>query len=104
MIFAPFLWSADSNDVVFLCNHQKITYVVRVNFGLGIEKPKIFSTPLDVDDYIKDSLSEETRKREAAILHTFSATHIDWDGPDHIIVKPNEAYYTLKNTIKLTIP
>jgi len=101
---SPFLWSADPNEVVFLCNHQKQTYIVRVNLSSGIEKPKIFSAPIDVDSFIKATLPEEAKKEEAALLHTFSATDIAWDGPEHIIVKPNKAYYTLQDTIKLAIP
>ena len=101
---SPFLWSADANDVVFLCNHQECSYIVRVDLSPGIRKPKIFTAPIDVASFIKPTLPEAEKKREAAILHTVGATDIAWDGPGHIILKPSKAYYTLQDTIKLAVP
>lgn len=101
---SPFLWSADANDVVFLCNHQKQTYIVRVNISAGIDKPKIFEAPVIVGSFVKPDLPEEYRKKEAARLHMVSATEIHWDGKDHVIVKPNKAYYTLQDKIRLPVP
>ena len=101
---SPFLWSQDANDVVFLCNHQEQTYIVRVNISAGINKPKIFEAPVDVGSFIKPDLPEESRKREADRLHTVSATEIYWDGKDHVIAKPNKAYYTLQDKIRLPVP
>jgi hypothetical protein len=101
---SPFLWSQDANDVVFLCNHQKQTYMVRVNISAGIDKPKIFEAPVNVGSFVKASLPEEYRKREADRLHTVSATEIYWDGKDHVIAKPNKVYYTLQDKIRIPVP
>jgi len=101
---SPFLWSEDANDVVFLCNHEKQTYIVRVNIGAGIDKPKIFEAPVNVGSFVKPELPEEYRKKEAARLHMVSATEIAWDGKNHVVVKPNKAYYTLEDKIRLAVP
>lgn len=102
---SPFLWSADANDVVFLCTHQKQTYILRVNISAGIDKPKIFKSPIVVSNFIKPTLSEESRKRQVDLLHTISVTDIAWDGPNHVIVKPSKAYYNiLQDKVRLTVP
>ena len=101
---SPFLWSADANDVVFLCNHRKQTYIVRVNISAGIDKPKIFEAPVNVGSFVKPDLPEEYRKKEAARFHMVSATEIIWDGKDHVVIKPNKAYYTLEDKIRLPVP
>jgi len=101
---SPLLWSTNATDVVFLCNHEKVTYVVRVNVAAGIEKPKIFSAPVNVGNFVKSELPEEFRKKEALRLHMFSAKEIHWDGNDHVIAKPNKAYYTLQHEIRLSVP
>jgi len=101
---SPFLWSADGNDVVFLCNHEKQTYIVRVNISAGVDKPRIFEAPVNVGNFVKPELPEEYRKKEAARLHTVSATEIIWDGKDHVLVKPDKAYFTLQDKIRLPVP
>ncbi|MCK4815809.1 hypothetical protein KA005_08565 [bacterium] len=101
---SPFLWSADANDIVFLCTHQKQTHIVRVNISAGIENPKIFEAPVIVGNFVKPELPEEFRKKEAARLHMVSATEIHWDGKHHVIAKPNKAYYTLQGKIRLPVP
>jgi len=104
MLSSPFLWSGDANDVVFLCNHKKQAYIVRVNISAGVDKPKIFEAPANVGNFVKPDLPEEFRKKEAARLHMVSATEILWDGEKHVIVKPNKAYYSLQDKIRLPVP
>jgi hypothetical protein len=103
---SPFLWSSDSNDVVFLCNHQKNTYCVRVNIGSGIELPKIFSSPpIDVSSYLKAGLTDAVIKSEIARLKTINAEQIVWADKKHIIINPDKvAFYNLEETIILPIP
>jgi len=101
---SPLLWSKDSNDVVFLYNHKKQAYVVRVNISAGIDKPKILEAPINVGNFVRQDLPEDFRKKEAARLHMVSATEITWDGKDHILVKPSKAHYTLEDRIRLPVP
>ncbi len=101
---SPFLWSEDANDVVFLCNHEKQTYILRVNISAGIDKPKIFEAPVNVGNFVRKDLPEDFRKKEAARLHMVSATEIIWDGKDHVVIKPNKAYYTLEDKIRIPVP
>ena len=101
---SPFFWSADANDVVFLCNHEEQTYIVRVNISAGLDKPKVFEAPINVGNFVKPELPEEYRKKEAARLHTLSATEILWDGKDHVVIKPHWVYHTLQDRIRLAIP
>jgi len=101
---SPFLWSEDSNDVVFLCNHQQVTYIARVNISGGIDKPAISEAPVNVARFIKADLPEDYREREAARLHSLSATKIVWDDKDHVIITPDKAYYTLEPKIRLSVP
>ena len=101
----PFLWSRDEKSVVFLSSHQKQTHIIRVGLTAGVEQPKISERPIVVSDFIKPTLSEESRKRQVDLLHTISVTDIAWDGPNHVIVKPSKAYYNiLQDKVRLTVP
>jgi hypothetical protein len=102
---SPFLWGKDPNNIVFLSDHQNETNIVRVDLTLGIQRPKIFTSPIVVSDFMKPSLSEYVRKREAALLRTLSVADIAWDGPDHVIVKPHKLRQNiLLDRIRLAVP
>lgn len=101
---SPLLWSANATDVVFLCNHEKQTYIVRVNISAGVERPNIFEALVNVGSFVNPDLPEEYKKNEAGRLHMLSATRITWDGKDHVILEPNKVYYTLQDKIRLAIP
>ncbi|MDO9575482.1 MAG: hypothetical protein Q7J55_03030 [bacterium] len=106
---SPFLWAEDEFCVVFLCTHKEQTYIVKVDLTSGIEKPKIFESPIKViDEWIepryKKGFDLDVARGNLKLLYTISATEIAWDGPNHIIVKPSEARYYLKEKIRLPVP
>jgi len=105
-VSSPFLWSEDEKKVVFLCTHHNQTYVVKVDLSLGIEKPKISELPIKIakkmvkPKYLGGFKLDLMRgSKKDRILF---ADQIEWDGPDHIIVKPEEYY--LKEEIRLPVP
>jgi len=105
---SPFLWSEDERNVVFLCDHGGRTYIVRVDLSEGIEKPRIFERVIQVrEEFVKPEYLGEFRagllrnERFARVLH---AEGLEWDGPDHVIVKVSGALYHLKERIRLQVP
>jgi len=101
---SPFLWHQDSNDIVFLCNHEGQTNIARVNISDGVKKPKIYEAAVNVADFIKPDLQEELREKEVARLRRLSAEDITWDGKEYVIIKPDRAYRTLRNEFRLSVP
>lgn len=105
---SPFLWAEDESCIIFLCNHKKQTYIVRVDISSGIKKPKIFESPVIItDEFIKPKYKKGVEldiQRNKKFLHTVSATDIYWEDPDHIIIKPSKGSYHLKEKIRILVP
>ena len=81
---------------------------MKLDLSSGIEKPLISESPIKItEEFVKPERKMEFKWnliRKTKIENKLYADQLKWDGLNHIIVKPNEAYYMLQEQIRLPLP